>query len=63
MAHKKICFTMTIMLVCVPFLYSQEQKVAKIPLPKNPHKEDIISSDLACEIASITAQKDLAMAL
>lgn len=54
---KKTCFVMSILFVCAVFLYPQEQKVAKIPLPTKPHKEDIVSSDLACRFASITAQK------
>ena len=37
--------------------YSQKQPVEKIQLPVIPQREDIVSSDLACKIASVEVQK------
>lgn len=54
---KKTCFAVTIILVCASFLYPQEQKVVKIPLPQKPREENIVNLDLAKKVGLITAQK------
>jgi hypothetical protein len=54
---KKTCFAITIILVCVSFLYPQGQKVVKIPLPQKPREENIVNLNLAKKVGLTTAQK------